>query len=185
MLFQVGYLTIKDFDLHGQRYALDFPNQEIRSAFFKYLISFFANKNTYETDQKIGECRDALENNDIKTFCMILQNIFAGIPYAIQEKSTEADCHRLLYLFVYLVGMRAHSEVMMSTGRIDMVIETRMRTTILELKFNKSAQEALNQIKEKRYYEKYSACNKPITLVGLSFNLDEKELTLDWVQENQ
>lgn len=110
--------------------------------------------------------------------------MFAGIPFSLQKKPSEADYHRMLHLFSYLVGLQPHSEIMTNKGIIDMVIETRNRITIFELKFNKTAKEALEQIKDKQYYKRYIAGNKPITLVGLSFDLNDKDLTIDWVQED-
>ena len=69
----------------------------------------------------------------------------------------------------------------MATGRIDMVVRVKERIFVLEFKFDKTAQEAMDQILEKRYYEKYQHEAKPIILVGLSFNYENKKLIVPYV----
>ena len=121
--------------------------------------------------------------NDIKSFCAALQKLFAQIPYQLHLKQ-EAYYHSLIQFLVYLLGFDADSEISTSNGRIDLVIRLKNRVFIFEFKLNQPAQSALQQIKDKRYYEKYLSKDKDLTLVGISFNREDKHLKIDCVFED-
>jgi len=95
----------------------------------------------------------------------------------------ESYYHSLMHVIVQLLGFTPNSQVLTSKGIIDMVIDTKKTLYVFELKFKDSAQKAMAQIEERKYYEKYKYLKKPIVLVGLSFNLQEKELTVDSIKE--
>jgi hypothetical protein len=83
-------------------------------------------------------------------------------------------------MICYILGTDITSEVSVSTGRVDMIIQTHNTVYIFELKLNQSAEIALSQIKERRYYEKYLTSNKTILLVGLNFEYETKKITAQW-----
>jgi hypothetical protein len=180
LLFQTGYLTIKSFDEALKSYTLTYPNEEVRNSIALYLISIITHKDTQSIDITATAMKSALEKHDLETFCSHLQSLLASIPYNLYVNN-EAYFHSLLYPITRLLGMDAKPEEPTNKGRIDLAILTATNIYVFELKFNASAHEALQQIQDKRYYEKYLNRNKSITLVGLSFNYEDKIITLDWV----
>jgi hypothetical protein len=86
-------------------------------------------------------------------------------------------------MICYILGADIASEVSVSTGRVDMIIHTHSTVYIFEFKLNQSAEIALSQIKERRYYEKYLTSNKNILLVGLNFEYETKHITALWEKQ--
>ncbi len=183
LLFQTGYLTIKDFDKDLKTYTLTYPNEEVRISITAYLVSIVTSKGKQEVDAAVFVMRTALEKNDIETFCSHLRSLLANIPYNLYVNN-EAYFHSLFHLLADLLGFSIQSEEPTSKGRIDSTLITKNRIFVFEFKFNATSQEALQQIQDRKYYEKYLNKGKAIILVGLSFNYEEKQLTIDWVAKN-
>jgi predicted AAA-ATPase/PD-(D/E)XK nuclease superfamily protein len=183
ILFQAGYLTITAYNELEATYSLDFPNSEIREAFDWYILSALTNLDTVSSETTINHFKDALATKNIELFCKALTSVLADIPYQLHIKA-EAYYHSLLQVILKLSGFASQSEVITSKGQVDMVIDTKQYLYVFELKFVKTAQEALDQIKNKKYFEKYLLSQKPVVLVGLSFDMKEKELTVDAVRED-
>ncbi len=178
VLFQTGYLTIADYDKHTRKYMLDYPNQETRDSFQKYIFAALVNSTSFAVEHSTSQLRMALRNNNIQQFCTILQSLFAHIPYNLHI-AQERYYHSLFQLLGNLLGMDIQSEVVTNRGRIDLVITTKTHVYIFELKFKKSAQEAMNQIESQKYYERYLAQKKKeVVLVGLSCNHEDSKLTV-------
>ena len=110
------------------------------------------------------------------------QSLLAHIPYQLHI-AEEAYYHSLIQCMLYLLGFDAQSEISSSKGRIDLALTIKERIFIFEFKLNKSAEAALDQVITQRYYERYLAGNKPITLVGISFNYKDKALVVDFMQK--
>ena len=81
-------------------------------------------------------------------------------------------------------GIEGQSEITTSEGRIDFAVQTKSRIFVFEFKYNSTPQKALDQIIQKKYASKYERFSKPITLVGIAFNLKRKDLTVDWIAKN-
>lgn len=180
ILFQTGYLTIKEYHAQDNRYILEYPNTEVKDSFIRYLAATFSYYTNSGIDIALSQFRTALHTNNIDFFCSTLQSLLANIPYQLHI-GNEAYYHSLLQFLITLLGLEGHSEISTSKGRIDMMVEVPKHVIIFELKFGTSAHKALAQIVDHTYYEKYLYLKKPITLVGLSFNLEDKELVLDSV----
>lgn len=182
ILFQTGYLTIADYNEETKQYRMTYPNKEVSISFKKYIVTSITQNTVRNVEEAINQFKDALTNNDLELFCNTLKSLLANIPYQIHI-GNEAYYHSLLQFLVDLLGLHGQSEVSSSKGRIDLVLQTKQRIFVFEFKFKSTGEKAMNQIIEKRYYEKYLHIKKPITLVGLSFNTKGKELTLDWVKK--
>jgi hypothetical protein len=183
ILFQTGYLTISHYNTETGLYKLDYPNNEVRISFKKYILVSITQTNPRNIEKTIIQFKEALRSNNIELFCNTLKSLLANIPYQLHVEN-EAYYHSLLHILIDLLGIEGQSEISTSKGRIDLVIETKQRIFIFELKFRSAGQKALDQINKKQYYEKYLRLKKQITLVGLSFNIKNKELILDWVQQD-
>lgn len=181
LLFQTGYLTIEKYSYETQRYALKYPNQEVKQAFDECLMSGFLRLERAAVDAYQLRLQRAITVRDIEGFCCILQELFSQIPYDLHIKK-EAYYHTFLHIIGTLLGLDVQSEVHTSLGRIDLTLQTRDTIYLFELKLNKDPLEALNQIKTKRYYEKYEQLGKVIYLIGLAFTFETKMLEHAWEQ---
>jgi hypothetical protein len=177
VLFQTGYLTIRDYDKAIKKYKLGYPNLEVRESFKKYLLAAFAKSDIPTVETVLSQLTQAIVNDTIELFCTTLQSLFAHIPYQLHIPQ-ECYYHSLLQLLGSLLGMDIQSEVSTDKGRIDLVLTTKTHIYIFEFKLNAEPATALRQIEERRYYEKYLIDKKKITLVGVAFKPSKNKLTM-------
>ena len=179
LLYQTGYLTIAQTGRDGVRphYYLNYPNEEVRHSFLTYVTATFLNKEQFDIEPVSLDLRTALINNDINQFVIILQQIFSDIPSRLHIPK-EAYYHSLAYLLLKLIGANIILERETDKGRIDAVIELSDKIFIVEFKFstnkrvkqvNTLAQNALKQIKDKKYYEAYGGKKKKVIMLGLGY----------------
>ena len=165
LLVQTGYLTIKGFDAEDRIYTLDYPNFEVKKAFLTYFIHKFRKKEL--SGSLILKLTDSIQEDDLERSIQILREMFAGIEYDLhipQEKYYQT----LFYLTFTLLGFKIRTEVKTNLGRVDAVVESNS-IYIFEFKLSGTKEEALAQIKTKKYYEKYLNKGKDIYLVGVEF----------------
>ena len=167
MLYQGGYLTIKDYECGV--FTLGIPDEEVRRAFNSQLVQKFAEK---EDDRYRNAICRALRQADFATFFGKLSDLYAHLTYGSKEGNVqEFSFQRILYVLLTSSGFfRVTAEDRQAHGRADLVAETPERVFIFELKVDGTPQEALAQIKEKGYAEPYRHCGKEVHLIGLSFD---------------
>ena len=166
LLVQTGYLTIKGYDKEDMMYTLDYPNYEVKRAFLMYFMDKFRKKEL--SSSLIIKLTDAFQKEDLVKGFQILREIFTGIEYDLhipQEKYYQT----LFYLVFTLLGFRISTEVKTNIGRIDAVVDGKS-VYIFEFKFSGTKEEALAQIKTRKYYEKYLNSGKRICLIGAEFS---------------
>lgn len=176
LLFQTGYLTIKFYDEQKSNYLLDFPNLEVKQSFFKFILKGFSTLEYAVINDFATKFTNALKENNIDLFCRLLQNFFADIPSGIQIPEREKYYQTIIYVITKIIGIDVKAEVMTNIGRIDMIIETLSHHYIFEFKIQGSAEEALKQIEEKQYYQKYLMTGKKIVLIGVFFDIKKRNL---------
>ena len=164
LLFQTGYLTIKEYDKDFMTYILGYPNFEVENSFQYSLLNSYSGTHV---DGYLIDLIRALRNDDFETFFETLQIFFANIPYDLQIKK-EKYYQTVFYLIFSLIGLKVEAEVKTNKGRIDAVIIDK-DIYIFEFKFNGDKDKALSQIKEKKYFEKYQGTGKEIYLFGVEF----------------
>lgn len=177
LLFQTGYLTVKRKTVteDGNLYRLSYPNKEVKESFFKHLLKGFTANDISENNRRLNSLRQAIESHNIEEFVGIMKAIFAGIPYNIAVRDREGYYHSIIYLVLTMLGARVSAEVETNRGRVDCVLETREKIFIVEFKMG-SADEALAQIHQKKYYEPYQHQNKEIILIGVSFDMESRNI---------
>ncbi|MFN5365369.1 MAG: AAA family ATPase [Bacteroidota bacterium] len=175
ILFQTGYLTIQSRDEDGLL-ILDYPNKEVRDSMLENLIEGFVGVNTERSASLVISLRKAFFADDLEQVFRILQTVFTNIPYQLQDKHPEKFYHAAIHLLFTYMGLRAHSEVCTSDGRVDSMVETPTRFYILEFKLDRSAGEALEQIKQKKYYRSVWESGKPVTCVGVNFSSETRNI---------
>ncbi len=183
LLFQTGYLTIKEYDPESRLYRLYYPNTEVEEAFLTYLMNEFGELERGMPDAYLWQLAETLVAQDFDTFFAILRALLANIPYEIQIER-EKYYQSMFYLIFKLIGLQIDAEVKTNRGRIDAVIEMDEAVFIFEFKLDGSAEAALAQIRERGYAEKYGlgkldGLRDAVYLVGVSFSTQERGV-VDW-----
>ncbi len=178
LLMQTGYLTIGDREEKSSipSYKLVYPNKEVRLSFETDLASIYMGKSLTEINIIATTIQKAAYDGDVDTMMQILKSEIASIPYAIQLKY-EKYYQSLMYLLFKMCGMNVISESMTNIGRVDAILRAGNNIYIIECKIDKSAEEALKQINEKKYAEQYQnevLNGYRVIKVGINFSSDEK-----------
>jgi len=181
LLFQTGYLTITDYEKRRQRFELDYPNHEVRDSFLMHLLDKFSYLKKGRSGGYVWDLIDALQDDDVDAFFQTFKVLFADIKYELHVKN-EKYYQTIFYLAFKLIGVHIDAEVQTNIGRIDATIILDDHIYLFEFKIDKTAQEAMDQIHNQKYYEKYLLDNKPITLVGANFS-SEKKTVEKWIVE--
>ena len=188
ILFQSGYLTIIGYIKEARLYKLGFPNDEVRYGFLENLLPAYSDLPLGDTGKSIWQFVQDIREGKVDSFMERMKSIIAGIPYdnftEENMKLREQNYQTAVYLVFALMGQFVQTEVHCSTGRADCVVTTADSIYIFEFKLsgNGTAEDALNQIKEKEYAAKYLTDGKKIVLIGAGF--DEKTRTIkDWKVE--
>jgi hypothetical protein len=182
LLYQTGYLTIKSFLPQVNAFCLGFPNREVSQSFSKNLLTTFARSNA-ECSKLLVELSMNLSSTswDYNQFFELIQQLFSLIPYDLYVKH-ERYFHSLFYLTVKFAGFQIGAEIHTQQGRTDAALEAKDKVLIFEFKFNENAQVAIDQIKQKKYYQFYQDRKLPIYLLGINFNGDKRAID-DWQVE--
>jgi len=167
ILFQTGYLTIKGYNKERMEYTLAYPNFEVKNSMTECLTEAYSFVEREMVNGYAWKLIDALRDSDFDAFFDTLRVFFADIPYDLHI-DREKYYQTVFYLIFLLIGLKVEAEVRTNKGRIDAVIIDR-DVYIFEFKFNNDKDRALNQIKDKGYFEKYKGANKEIYLVGVEF----------------
>ena len=174
MLYQAGYLTIKDF-IPPRIYVLGVPDEDVRQDLNGILLDKALGK---EADETSDDLQTVLQAGDFPGFFARLKAFYAHLPYGAKEGPVhEAAYQRALYALLSAGGLRVTAEDRQSQGRADLVAESMDRVYVFELKIHGTAAEALAQIKDKGYAKPYQVPGKTVHLIGLAFDSDSNTLT--------
>ena len=183
MIYQSGYLTVKDCNLRRNTYLLDFPNDEVKNGFVSIMANDYL-KPHKDVNNWTQDVVDALDEGDLEQFRKLLTSFLADIPYSMRRKETERERERYFHYTFYLL-MRmvscytVYTEKQQSEGRVDCIVETPDYIYIFEFKLNGTADEALAQIEEKGYARPYEADGRKLFKVGTVFS-SETGTICDW-----
>ena len=177
MIYQSGYLTIKDYNERLYTYKLDFPNEEVRNGFIDAVASGYFKGNQSPTAWII-DVTTSLEKGDTAKFEKLMTSLLSSISYRFQRKQDQMECERYFkytfYLIVKMLGFyNAVAEKETSEGRIDCVVECPDYVYIIAFKLNGSAEAALNQIDEKGYAKPYAADSRKVIVLGINFSSEK------------
>ena len=168
LMYQTGYLTIKDYDAADDRYILGYPNKEVESGFIESLSEFYTpirqNRSALSSDKFVMDLR----RGDTDSFMQRLESFFADMDYSLQGK-LELYFQNTMYVLLKLLGQQVQVERHTSNGRIDAVIQTPKYVYIMELKRDQSPEAALEQIARKGYDKPFLCGGKEIIRIGINF----------------
>ena len=177
LLFQTGYLTIKDATQTGRRrqYRLGFPNFEIEESLSLAAASSFAELEMEEADSALSRMVRALQSGDVDAMLEHLKTFFHNVPHDIVERK-EKYYQTIFFTVFKLVGAMIEAEVRTSIGRIDAVVKTDRHIYVFEFKLHGTAEEALRQIRDRQYAEGFRDDPRKKTLVGVAFDPESHNL---------
>ena len=178
LLYQSGYLTLKSYDPEFDEYKLGFPNREVEQGFIKYLYPFYTPKVQEKSAFSIARFVKDVRNGDAEGFMRRLENFFANGDYQVMG-NLEIYFQNTLYVFFRLMGFYVDVERHTSDGRMDIVMQTPEYVYILELKMDKTADEALAQIEAKGYAKPFAGDSRRIFKIGINFSTATRRID-DW-----
>lgn len=179
LMFQTGYLTVKQVDRLRNRYVLGVPNREVEEALNNYLIGVLLNRMPADSVRPIELLQDGFLLNDLPKVITVINSLLKDLPSHLLDDKTEHFYHALVHLHFRYLGLYLESEVHTSDGRMDAVVQTPTHVYIIEFKLNTTAEVALDQIQEKQYADKYRLLHKTILGLGISFDTKAKRVQ-DW-----
>ena len=183
LLYQSGYITIKRYDKMSQLFTLDLPNKEIKVGLFECLLPYYL-EGMYaeEGDVAIAQMSVLIRQGDMDGALSLLQEFLGTVPYC-NNTNYEGHYQQMLFIiFTLLTHFLVDVEVHTPNGRVDIVMETEDTLYLIELKLNKDAQAALQQINLKQYDQRFALCGKPVVKVGINFDSGKGNIE-DWVIE--
>ena len=184
MIYQSGYLTIKDYKPRRRTFLLDFPNNEVKNGFVSLVASDYFKPRTESVDSWIQDLLDALEGGEVEQMRKLFTSFLSDIPYTMRRKENEREreryFHYTFYLIFRLVSVyTVYSEKQQSEGRVDCIVETPDYVYIFEFKLDGTADEALQQIEEKGYARPYEADSRKLYKIGAVFSSQTGTIS-DW-----
>ena len=181
LLYQSGYLTIKDYYEEDNIYVLDIPNKEIRIGLMESLLPSYVQGGFNAGLVTVSKMNRALRQGDLDGMLRLLQQYLLTIPQC-DNTNYEGHYQQLLFVIFSLLGEYVDVEVRTATGRVDMVMQAFGKLYLFELKLNRSAAAAMQQINLNDYPARFSQCGLPIVKVGINFDTATRTVS-DWVIE--
>ena len=181
VIYQSGYLTIKDYDPRFENYILGFPNREVEEGFIKFLMPFYTNVNKVESPFEIQQFTREIESGQPDAFLRRLQSFFADTPYEL-IRDLEVHYQNVLFIVFRLVGFYVKAEYHTSEGRVDLVLQTDRYIYVMEFKLEGSAEEALQQIEAKHYARPFEADSRQLFKIGINFDNNTRNIER-WIVE--
>ena len=178
LLYQSGYITIKDYDPDTELYLLDIPNKEIRVGLYRCLLPHYIGANTVKGTTTIAKMSAAIRRGNIDGALEMLQTYLSTVPYC-SNTDYEGHYQQMMYVIFSILDNYVDVEVRTPKGRVDMVLRTATHLYLFELKLNQSAATALKQIDLKDYPKRFTLCGLPIVKVGINFDTEQHNIT-DW-----
>ena len=169
LLYQSGYITIKDYNKMLDLYTLDIPNKEVRLGLMESLLPYYVNNKTPEATTMVAYLFYDIQNGDMDAALHRLQEFLSTIPYCDNTRF-EGHYQQVFYIIFSLLGYYVDVEVRTPRGRVDIVLRTKTTLYVMELKLDKSAGEAMEQIDLKNYPERFALCGLPVVKVAVSFD---------------
>ena len=179
LFYQSGYITIKNFDRKARLFTLGFPNKEVKTGLMDNLYTYYVAPTLDYRATNIWRISKGLLEDDPETSLQTLQAYLEGIPYQ-DSRFDENHYTQMLYVIFSLLGLHVDSQVRTAKGRLDVVVKTDDHIYVMEVKLDRPAREALEQIGTKNYLLPYTLDGRQLTKIGISFSTEERNVT-EWV----
>ena len=179
LFYQSGYITIKHFDRKAKLFTLGFPNKEVKTGLMDNLYTYYVAPTLDYRATNIWRISKGLLEDDPETSLQTLQAYLESIPYQ-DSRFDENHYTQMLYVIFSLLGLHVDSQVRTAKGRLDVVVKTEGHIYVMEVKLDRPAREALEQIGTKNYLLPYTLDGRQLTKIGISFSTEERNVT-EWV----
>ena len=184
LIYQSGYLTIKDYRQQRDTFLLDFPNNEVKDGLISWLASDYWKLDTAKIGWKSRDLVLSMRQGDPETLRKLMTGFLAGIPYTMRRKEDERERERYFHYTFYLIFnmvsiYTVYTEKEQSEGRVDCIVETDKYVYIFEFKLDGTASEALAQIEAKGYARPYVADARKLFRIGAVFSSQTGTIS-DW-----
>lgn len=180
LLFQTGYLTIKNYDIKRKLYTLGVPNREVETGLFRELLADNTDMDKYKVERWAFEIRDAFQDGRPDEALKLIKSFLSGIPAIITQKKTEIYYEDNLYMLLKMIGCDVQAEYWTSYGRIDLLLKTENYIYIMELKLDSSAKTALEQIDNKEYGLQWQSDSHVVFKIGINFLTSTRNID-NWI----
>ena len=183
LLYQSGYITIKNYDPETELYTLALPNKEVRIGLYRSMLPHYLAAKSAMCNTTVAKMSALINKGNMDGALQLLKTFWETVPYC-DNTDYEGHYQQTMYIiFALLTNFRIMVEQHTFRGRTDITMETKDTIYVIELKFNKSAQEALDQINNKHYADAFALKGKNVEKIGMNFMIDEdKTIVLDWVK---
>lgn len=179
VIYQSGYLTIKEYDSEFRTYHLGFPNAEVADGFFRFLLPYYTSLNPVEAPFHIQKFVQEIRTGNPEAFLTRLKSFFSDTPYEL-VKDLENHYQNVLFILFKLLGVYVRAEYHTSRGRIDMVLQSHDYTYVMEFKLDGTAEDALRQIMDREYPLPFSTDGTTVFRIGLNFSSETRNIE-KWV----
>lgn len=183
LLYQSGYITIKNYDPETELYTLALPNKEVRIGLYRSMLPYYLAAKSAMCNTTVAKMSSLINKGNMDGALQLLKTFWETVPYC-DNTDYEGHYQQTMYIiFALLTNFRILVEQHTFRGRTDITMETKDTIYVIELKFNKSAQEALDQINNKHYADAFALRDKTVEKIGMNFMIDEdKTIVLDWLK---
>ncbi|MBP5478170.1 MAG: ATP-binding protein [Bacteroidaceae bacterium] len=175
VIYQSGYLTIKDYDPEFGEYTLGFPNKEVEMGFTKFLLPWYISKDKSRTAFDIKNFVLDIRSGNTEQFVKRLKALFADTPYML-IRDLENHYQNIIWAVCKLAGFYVQAEYMTSDGRIDLVLQAPKFCYVMEFKLDGTAEEALAQIEDKHYALPFELNGQQVIRIGMNFSKETKNI---------
>ena len=159
-------------------YLLDIPNKEVRVGLMRSLLPNYVNRQVRTCNVTVAKMSLAISEGRMDDALRLLQTFLGTVPYC-DNTDYEGHYQQLMYIIFSMLSYEVDVEVRTPHGRVDMVLKTRSKLYLIELKLDRSADKAMEQINLKNYSSRFALCKLPVVKVGINF--DSKKGTIeDW-----
>ena len=183
LLYQSGYITIKNYDPETELYTLALPNKEVRIGLYRSMLPYYLAAKSAMCNTTVAKMSSLINKGNMDSALQLLKTFWETVPYC-NNTDYEGHYQQTMYIiFALLTNFRILVEQHTFRGRTDITMATKDTIYVIELKFNKSAQEALDQINNKHYADAFALRDKTVEKIGMNFMIDEdKTIVLDWAK---
>ena len=182
VIYQSGYLTIKGYKEEFDKYILGFPNEEVKKGFVRFLAPTYLSNREKGTAFDVERFTEDVRGGMPEQFCKRLQSLLASAPYDAQM-TWEGNYRNVVWVVFTMMGFYSQAEYKTSDGRIDLLIETKDYRYIMEFKLDGTAEQALQQIKDKNYLLPFTLDSKKTYMIGMNFSNDTRTIEKYIIEE--
>ncbi len=177
LLFQTGYLTVKEVDAWTGYFKLDYPNKEVRESMYAFLLGELSPGPAHQnTGRTVHDLQQAFTEGNLDQVRDILDSVLGDLPYEAFDKTSEGLFHGLVHILFNYLGLYCQSEVHSARGRADAIVQMPQAVYVFEFKIHQSAAEALQQIRERDYARRFRNSGQQILGIGLHFDAQERRI---------